>query len=53
MAVDDFPVMPEADLQGGLEVDGDDFVQALDQVMVAASHDDARPVLTGVYFEVT
>ena len=51
MAVDDFPIVPEADLQGGLEVAGDDFIQALGQVMVAASHDDARPVLTGVYFE--
>jgi DNA polymerase-3 subunit beta len=51
MLVDDFPVVAEADLQGGLEVDGDDFLAALAQVTVAASHDDARPVLTGVYFE--
>lgn len=51
MAVDDFPVVPEAVFQGGVEVEGGDFVQALGQVMVAASHDDARPVLTGVYFE--
>ena len=51
MAVDDFPTLPEADLKGGLEVDGPEFVQALEQVMVAASHDDARPVLTGIYFE--
>ena len=51
MAVDDFPTVAEADLKGGVEVDGDEFVRALGQVMVAASHDDARPVLTGVYFE--
>jgi DNA polymerase-3 subunit beta len=51
MAVDDFPTLPEADLKGGLEVDGTDFVEALEQVMVAASHDDARPVLTGIFFE--
>lgn len=51
MAVDDFPILPEPDLKGGLEVDGEGFVRALGQVMVAASHDDARPVLTGVFFE--
>ena len=51
MAVDDFPTVAEADLKGGVEVDGDEFVRALGQVMVAASHDDARPVLTGIYFE--
>ena len=51
MAVDDFPAVPEADLKGGTEVDGDELVRALNQVMVAASHDDARPVLTGIFFE--
>ncbi|MBN2113130.1 MAG: DNA polymerase III subunit beta [Acidimicrobiia bacterium] len=51
MATDDFPAVAEAALQGALEVDGDDFIQAVGQVMVAASHDDARPVLTGVFFE--
>ena len=51
MAADDFPSVPEADLQGGMEVHGEEFVRALGQVMVAASHDDARPVLTGVFFE--
>nr|MCU0280506.1 DNA polymerase III subunit beta [Acidimicrobiia bacterium] len=51
MAVDDFPNVPEADLKGGIEVDGDEVVRALNQVMVAASHDDARPVLTGIFFE--
>jgi len=51
MPADDFPAVPEAALQDALEVEGDDFIQALGQVMVAASHDDARPVLTGVFFE--
>jgi DNA polymerase-3 subunit beta len=51
MPVDDFPALPVADLQEGLDIDGDDFLGALAQVAVAASHDDARPVLTGVYFE--
>lgn len=53
LAVDDFPVLAEPSLGGALEVDGDDFLGALDQVVVAASRDDARPVLTGVYFEST
>jgi DNA polymerase-3 subunit beta len=51
MVGDDFPLVGEADLGGALEVDGDELVGALAQVMVAASHDDARPVLTGVFFE--
>jgi len=53
LAVDDFPVIAEPTLTGALEVDGDDFLAALEQVVVAASRDDARPVLTGVYFEST
>jgi DNA polymerase-3 subunit beta len=53
LAADDFPVIAEPRLDGALEVDGDDFLAALDQVVVAASRDDARPVLTGVYFEST
>lgn len=48
---DDFPKIAEPDLSGAVEVDGDAFVAALAQVSVAASTDDARPILTGVYFE--
>jgi DNA polymerase III subunit beta len=51
MVADDFPNLADPDLKGGLEVEGSDFVNALEQVMVGASHDDARPVLTGIYFE--
>jgi len=53
LTVADFPAVAEPALQDAVEVDGDDFVSALAQVVVAASHDDARPVLTGVYFEAT
>ncbi len=51
LAVDDFPVVADPALDDGIEVDGDDLLTALSQVAVAASHDDARPVLTGVLFE--
>ncbi|HSM01960.1 MAG TPA: DNA polymerase III subunit beta [Acidimicrobiia bacterium] len=50
-AVDDFPRLGEPDLTGAIKVDGDSFVDAVNQVGVAASTDDARPILTGVYFE--
>lgn len=51
LVVDDFPVVGEPSLAEAIEVDGDEFLSALNQVGVAASHDDARPVLTGVLFE--
>ncbi|MBU1493207.1 MAG: DNA polymerase III subunit beta [Actinobacteria bacterium] len=51
MPADDYPKIGEADLSGAVEIDGDAFVAALAQVSVAASTDDARPILTGVYFE--
>lgn len=50
-SVDDFPAVAEGSLRDAVEVDGDEFLAALTQVGIAASHDDARPVLTGVYFE--
>jgi DNA polymerase-3 subunit beta len=53
LAAADFPAVAEPSLQDAVEVDGDGFIAALSQVVVAASHDDARPVLTGVYFEAT
>jgi DNA polymerase-3 subunit beta len=51
LAVDDFPRLESEDASGGIEVDGDEVVRAISQVSVAASHDDARPILTGVLFE--
>lgn len=47
---EDFPVMPA--IKGGKlwKTDAKDFKRTLQQVVLAASADDARPVLTGVYF---
>lgn len=50
-AVDDFPRLEPPDLSAGVEVDGGAFTSAIGQVAVAASTDDARPLLTGVFFE--
>lgn len=47
---EEFPVMPA--ISGGTtwKTDAQSFKKALQQVVFAASADDARPVLTGVYF---
>ena len=51
LSIDEFPKIEEPDLSEAVGVDGDAFGEALGQVMVAASTDDARPILTGVFFE--
>ena len=52
LAVDDFPRLDkEAGSGDGIQIAGDELVRAISQVSVAASHDDARPILTGVLFE--
>ena len=48
--VEDFPVQEEAASEG-VEVDGEEFADAINQVTIAASGDGARPILTGVLFE--
>ena len=50
---EDFPVMPA--IKGGSlwKLPARDFKKSLQQVVLAASADDARPVLTGVYFHAT
>lgn len=47
---DDYPVMPR--IQNGVAwtVPSQPLKKALQQVVIAASNDDTRPVLTGVYF---
>jgi len=47
---DDFPVMPA--ISGGTKwkLSAHDFKKALSKVVIAASNDDSRPILTGVYF---
>jgi DNA polymerase-3 subunit beta len=50
MAAEDFPVMPAIKGENLWKIDARDFKKTLQQVVLAASNDDARPVLTGVYF---
>lgn len=51
MQVDDFPKIADAGEGEEISVDGATLIQALSQVGVAASTDEARPTLTGVLFE--
>ncbi len=51
LPVDDFPKVAEPEVDGAIDVDGEVFGEALAQVATAASTDDARPILTGVFFE--
>jgi DNA polymerase-3 subunit beta len=47
---DEFPVMPTISGGSSAILPAPEFKKALQQVVFAASNDDARPVLTGVYF---
>lgn len=49
ISADDFPVMPTIEGGSELEFATAEFKQTLQQVLFAASTDEARPVLTGVY----
>lgn len=48
----EFPPMPPADLDEGIELNVEDLREMINQVVFAASSDDARPVLTGVLVEI-
>lgn len=48
----EFPPLPPAELDGGLELDLEELKEMIQQVVFAASTDDARPVLTGVLVEI-
>lgn len=48
--VEDYPEVSDSPGEG-VEVDGDELAAAINQVVVAASADTARPILTGVLFE--
>ena len=50
LTVDDFPTQEEI-VADGVEVDGEELTEAINQVTIAASGDGARPILTGVLFE--
>lgn len=47
---DDYPVMPQIKNGVSWSIPALDLKKALQQVVLAASNDDARPILTGVYF---
>lgn len=49
---EDFPVLPTLDDAVTGVLDAKQFLQAVNQVVRAASHDEARPILTGVLVEV-
>ncbi len=48
----EFPPMPTLDMEGGIEIDADDLRDMIQQVVFAASSDEARPILTGVLMSV-
>lgn len=50
LTVEDFPTQEEI-VADGVEVDGEELAEAINQVAIAASGDGARPILTGVLFE--
>ena len=48
----EFPPMPVSDLDDGIELNIADFKEMIQQVAFAASTDEARPVLQGVFMQV-
>lgn len=48
---EEFPVMPETTNGKTFELDAQTLKHGLQQVLVAASNDDSRPVLTGVFLQ--
>ncbi len=51
ITADDFPSMPGIENGTSWSISGPLLKQGLQQVLLAASNDDSRPVLTGVYFQ--
>ena len=52
ISAEDFPIMPAIKGGSSWKIPAGDLKRALQKVVFAASNDDARPVLTGVYFHV-
>lgn len=50
VSADEFPVMPAITEGQSWKVPAKQLKKALQQVIIAASNDEARPVLTGIYF---
>jgi DNA polymerase-3 subunit beta len=53
VSAEEFPVMPAIEGGSTISVEGPVLKRALQQVVFAASNDEARPVLTGVYVHTT
>ncbi len=51
LSLDEYPTLPKPSLNGAIEIDGATLLEALGQVLVAASNDASRPILTGVLLE--
>lgn len=49
---EDYPIVPDVEEGSLLELQANEFKNALGQVIFAASYDNIRPELTGVYFEI-
>ena len=49
VSAEDFPVMPAISKGNSITIDAAVLKDSLSQVIVAASNDEARPVLTGIY----
>ncbi len=47
---DEYPALPEVNPTNKVKLNPSDFKKALQQVLPAASHDETRPILTGVLF---
>jgi len=50
-SAEDYPVMPKIKKGNTWNISSEELKRALNQTVVAASNDDARPVLTGVNFQ--
>lgn len=48
LRLDDFPVMPEPPSEGRVSIPAAAFVETVGKVARSASHDETRPVLTGI-----
>jgi len=52
MSAEEFPLIPKVKGKEVLVLNSDDFLKAINQVIIAAATDDTRPVLCGVYFKI-
>lgn len=49
VSAEDFPVMPEISKGSSIQIAAQTIKDSLSQVIIAASNDEARPVLTGIF----